>query len=117
MALPATADVVVIGAGLAGLAAAVRLQESGLDVVVLEQSDGVGGRVRTDVVDGFRLDRGFQLLNPAYPEAKQQLDLDALDLQPFEAGLVVGVGEKRYSLGDPLRLPSSIPNTLTAQVG
>ncbi|MFD1947829.1 FAD-dependent oxidoreductase [Nocardioides aestuarii] len=117
MALPATADVVVIGAGLAGLAAAVRLQEAGLEVVVLEQSDGVGGRVRTDVVDGFRLDRGFQLLNPAYPEAKQLLDLDALDLQPFEAGLVVSVGVKRYSLGDPLRLPSSIPNTLTAPVG
>ena len=117
MALPATADVVVIGAGLAGLAAAVRLQESGLDVVVLEQSDGIGGRVRTDLVDGFRLDRGFQLLNPAYPEAKARLDLDALDLRPFEAGLVVSVGDKRYSLGDPLRLPSSIPNTLTAPVG
>ncbi len=117
MALPATADVVVIGAGLAGLAAATRLQQAGLDVVVLEQSDGVGGRVRTDVVDGFRLDRGFQLLNPAYPEARQVLDLDALDLQPFEAGLVVSVGAKRYSLGDPLRLPSSIPNTLTAPVG
>jgi glycine/D-amino acid oxidase-like deaminating enzyme len=117
MALPATADVVVVGAGLAGLAAAVRLQEAGLDVVVLEESDGVGGRVRTDVVEGFRLDRGFQLLNPAYPEARRVLDLDALDLQPFVAGLVACAGTKRYSLGDPRRLPSSIPHTLTAPVG
>lgn len=117
MTLPVRADVVVIGAGLAGLAAAVRLQEAGRDVVVLERSDGVGGRVRTDVVEGFRLDRGFQLLNPAYPEAKRVLDLDGLDLQPFVAGLSVSVGMKRYSLGDPLRLPSAIPQTLTAPVG
>ena len=117
MAVPSKADVVVVGAGLSGLAAAVRLQESGLDVVVLERSDGVGGRVRTDVVDGFRLDRGFQLLNPAYPEAKQALDLAALELQPFVAGVVACAGEKRWALGDPLRLPSSIPHTLTAPVG
>lgn len=117
MALPATADVVVIGAGLAGLAAAVRLQEAGREVVVLERSDGVGGRVRTDVVDGFRLDRGFQLLNPAYPEAQRVLDLEALDLQPFVAGLVACAGTKHWSLGDPRRLPSSIPNSLTAPVG
>jgi phytoene dehydrogenase-like protein len=84
--LPVRADVVVVGAGLAGLAAAVRLQEAGVEAIVVEASDGVGGRVRTDVVDGFRLDRGFQLLNPAYPEAQALLDLDALDLQPFTPG-------------------------------
>lgn len=117
MPMPARADVVVVGAGLAGLTAAVRLQEAGLDVAVVERSDAVGGRVRTDLVDGFRLDRGFQLLNPAYPEAKRVLDLDALDLQPFLAGLMACTRDKRYSLGDPLRLPSSIPNSLTAPIG
>ncbi|NLF90390.1 MAG: NAD(P)-binding protein, partial [Corynebacterium marinum] len=61
------ADVIVIGAGLAGLQAARRLQDNGLTVTVLEGSDAVGGRVRTDRVDGFLVDRGFQILNPAYP--------------------------------------------------
>ena len=117
MTVPSSADVVVVGAGLAGLVAAGRLQEAGLDVVLVEQSDGVGGRVRTDVVDGFRLDRGFQLLNPAYPEARTALDLDALDLRPFLAGLVVCLGSKRYALGDPLRLPTAIRNDLTAPIG
>ena len=117
MTFPARADVVVVGAGLAGLVAAGRLQAAGLDAVVVDRADGVGGRVRTDVVDGFRLDRGFQLLNPAYPEAKVALDLDALDLQPFLAGLVACAGEKRYPLGDPLRLPSAIRSSLTAPVG
>ena len=115
--MPAAADVVVVGAGLAGLVAAVRLQDAGLDVAVVERSDAVGGRVRTDVVDGFRLDRGFQLLNPAYPEAKRVLDLDALDLQPFLAGLMACTRDKRYALGDPLRLPTAIPTSLAAPVG
>ena len=61
-------DVVIVGAGLAGLAAARHLAIHGVDVVVLEASDAVGGRVRTDRVDGLLLDRGFQLYNPAYPE-------------------------------------------------
>ena len=65
--LPAHADVVVVGAGLAGLAATLHLQRQGYDVVVLEAGDAPGGRIRTDVVDGFRLDRGFQLFNPSYP--------------------------------------------------
>ncbi len=117
MPLPGSADVVVVGAGLAGLAAAVRLGETGLDVVVVEAAEAVGGRVRTDVVDGFRLDRGFQLLNPAYPEAERLLDLDALELRPFDAGLAVARDGRRYILGDPLRMPSTLPVDLTAPVG
>jgi phytoene dehydrogenase-like protein len=59
--------VLVVGAGLSGLACAQRLAAAGLEVRVLEASDAVGGRVRTDVIDGFRCDRGFQLVNPSYP--------------------------------------------------
>jgi phytoene dehydrogenase-like protein len=76
-------DVVVIGAGLAGLRCAVVLAERGLEVVVLEAADAVGGRQRTDIVDGFRLDRGFQVLNPAYPALRRSIDLDALALRSF----------------------------------
>jgi len=77
----------------------------------------VGGRVRTDVVDGFRLDRGFQLLNPSYPEAARVLDLDALELMPFLAGVVVCTSTRRHTLGDPRRLPGAIRDDLTAPVG
>ena len=82
-------DVVVVGAGLAGLAAAKRLIASGRSVLVLEASDGVGGRVRTDEVDGFHLDRGFQVLLTAYPELHRQLDVDALHLRSFDPGALV----------------------------
>ena len=82
-------EVVVVGAGLAGLACAVHLHREGVPCRVLEASDGIGGRVRTDVVDGFRLDRGFQVLLSAYPEARDQLDLDALRPRFFEPGALV----------------------------
>ncbi|QBR92247.1 FAD-dependent oxidoreductase [Nocardioides euryhalodurans] len=117
MPLPTRADVVVVGAGLAGLAAAVRLQERGVDAILVEAADAVGGRVRTDVVDDFRLDRGFQLLNPAYPEAQRVLDLDALDLRAFDPGLAVAYDGRRYVLGDPRRMPATLPVDLTAPVG
>lgn len=97
--------IVVVGAGLAGLACARRLHEAGRDVLVLESSDGVGGRVRTDHVDGFQLDRGFQVLLTGYPAARAQLDLDALDLHPFQPGVVVSMGGGTTRLADPLRSP------------
>ncbi|SDS30185.1 Flavin containing amine oxidoreductase [Nocardioides scoriae] len=106
--LPTHADVVVVGAGLSGLAAARRLQDAGLDVLVVEAAERPGGRVRTDAVDGLLLDRGFQLLNPAYPEVGRVVDVDALDLQPFGAGVVMASGGRRVVLGDPRRLPSSL---------
>lgn len=82
-------DVVVAGAGLAGLICARYLTRAGLDVQVLEASDDLGGRVRTDVIDGFRCDRGFQLLNPAYPAVQDEVDLQRLGLCAFERGFVV----------------------------
>lgn len=110
-------DVVVIGAGLAGLVASRTLCAAGLDVVVLEASDGVGGRVRTDVVDGFRLDRGFQILLTAYPELTRWLDLDALDLRPFAPGARVRIDGRFHRVGDPLRRPADLVPTLRAPVG
>ena len=93
--------VLVVGAGLAGLACARRLTAAGVPVAVLEAGDTVGGRVRTEVVDGFRCDVGFQLLNPAYPEARRVLDLAALRLRPLPVGVVVATGDRRRLLTDP----------------
>ncbi|GAB2568388.1 NAD(P)/FAD-dependent oxidoreductase [Microlunatus antarcticus] len=111
------APVIVVGAGLAGLACAQHLVRSGVEVVVLEASDGVGGRVRTDVVDGFRCDRGFQLLNPAYPALKHVVDVGALDLHAFGAGVVVAHGRTRSILADPRREPSLMVASLRAPLG
>ena len=98
-------DVVVVGAGLAGLAAARQLSIHGVDVTVVEAAEAVGGRVRTDRVDDFTLDRGFQLYNPAYPEAARVLDHQALDLRPLVRGVdVVRMsrrGRKVLHLADP----------------
>ena len=97
--------VIVIGAGLSGLRAAGLLQAAGRDVTVLEASDGPGGRVRTDIVDGFRIDRGFQVLLTEYPEVKAALDLRALDLKAFAPGAMVFKDGKRTTLCDPWRRP------------
>jgi phytoene dehydrogenase-like protein len=100
-----SSDVVVVGAGLAGLTCARELERGGLDVTVLEKSDVVGGRVRTDHVDGFRCDRGFQLLNPAYPALQQLVDVDALDLRTFAAGAALA-GPRGFAIvADPRRSP------------
>src|SRR4051795_3900043 len=79
-------EVLVVGAGLAGLACARRLTAAGVTVSVLEAAETVGGRVRPDVVAGFRCDVGFQLINPAYPEVRRVLDVAALRLRPLPAG-------------------------------
>ncbi|RYV49709.1 FAD-dependent oxidoreductase [Pengzhenrongella frigida] len=75
---------------------------------MLEQADAVGGRVRTDVIDGFRCDRGFQLISPAYPEARRALDLPALRLQPLPGAVVVASGSGPHVLGDPRRTPAGL---------
>lgn len=105
-------DVVVIGAGLAGLRCATVLAEAGRDVVVLEADDEVGGRQRTDQVDGYLLDRGFQVLNPAYSAVTRAVDLAALRLRPFPVGVRVRRAHGAAELAHPLRYPTSIPASL-----
>ncbi len=107
-------DVLVAGAGLAGLACARRLHQNGLEVRVLEAAAAVGGRVRSDIVDGFTLDRGFQLLNPAYPEVPRMLDLTALRLQSFPPALAVATGSRMLTIADPLRSPLLLPATIAS---
>jgi protoporphyrinogen oxidase len=102
---------------LAGLAAARALHRGGRNVVVLEASDGIGGRVRTDAIDGFRLDRGFQVLLTAYPEMASQFDLDLLDLRRFEPGALVWNGQTTHLVGDPIRRPRTLLKTGLAPVG
>jgi phytoene dehydrogenase-like protein len=99
--------IIIIGAGVAGLVCGRTLLRAGHDVVLLEASDGVGGRVRSDVVNGFTLDRGFQVLFTAYPAAKRQLDYKRLDLKTFEPGAIIAQAARRNVLSDPLRDPRS----------
>lgn len=106
--MPADAhDVIVVGAGLAGLTATRILHRLGYDVVLIEQHERVGGRIRTDLVDGFRLDHGFQLLNPAYPAARRTFDLDSLVLQPFARGVAVARDDREWLLADPRSAPAA----------
>ncbi|MFC4035194.1 NAD(P)/FAD-dependent oxidoreductase [Streptomyces polygonati] len=100
------ADVVVVGAGLAGLACAGDLVAAGLDVRVLEASDAVGGRMRTDLRDGFRLDRGFQVFNTSYPQVKRRMRLRELRLRPFTPGVLLQTPRGRLRFVDPTRRPA-----------
>jgi phytoene dehydrogenase-like protein len=110
------ADVIIVGAGLAGLATAIRCAEANLSVIVLEAADGVGGRVRSDHVDGFILDRGFQVLLTAYPEAKAMLDYDALSLKKFTPGSLIRFDGSTSRLADPFRAPKTLLETLRSPV-
>jgi phytoene dehydrogenase-like protein len=105
-----TLNVIIVGAGLAGLACAADLTAAGASVTVLECADGVGGRMRTDRVnagrtDGFLLDRGFQVFNTSYPQVQRRLDLRALQLSPFTPGMLLHTGAGRVRFADPTRRP------------
>lgn len=110
-------DTLIIGAGLAGLAAAVRLHEEGREVMVLEASDAVGGRVRTDRVEGFLLDRGFQVFLDAYPVSGSLLDLAALDLHAFEPGALVWKGGRMHRIMDVFRRPAALFSSALSPIG
>lgn len=110
-------EVVVVGAGLAGLTCARDLQAAGVDTLVLEAAAEVGGRVRTEVLDGYRLDRGFQIVLEAYPALHWRLGAASLDLRWFAPALRVRLGRRWWVLGDPRRAPAALPSTLAAPVG
>ena len=105
-------DVAVVGGGLAGLVAARRLAETGVDVTLLEREPEVGGRVLTDYENGFTFDRGFQVLFPTYPAVRRELDLDALSLRRFKPGATLVRPGERTTLSDPLRDPKALTPTV-----
>ncbi len=96
-------DALIVGAGLAGLSCAVRLEGAGANVRLLEMEDAPGGRIRTDIVDGFRLDRGFQILLTGYPALEETIDLKALRLKKFSSGALVRHGGRYHHFTDPFR--------------
>lgn len=110
-------EVIIIGAGLSGLACALELIKHGVSVHLLEQDDAPGGRVRTDNVEGFLLDRGFQVYLDAYQNAGQLLDLAALDLQPFEPGAIIFKQGQKHRLMDVFRRPGSLFSSALSPIG
>jgi protoporphyrinogen oxidase len=97
------ADVIIIGAGLAGLSCARILQKHRINYLLLDGAEKVGGRIRTNVVEGFQLDRGFQVLQTAYPDAKQILSYPNLKLKSFFPGAMIRYQDKFHGLADPFR--------------
>jgi len=109
---------IIIGGGLSGLTAARQLHQQGIDFLLLESTDRIGGRVKTEVMDGFRLDHGFQVLLTAYPEAKRWLDYSNLDLQTFDPGAILLYPDGSHDqIGDPMRDFSSLMPTLLSKAG
>ena len=109
--------ITIIGAGISGLTAAVYLHKKGLKVQILEASDRAGGRIKTDEINGFRLDRGFQVLLTEYPETKALLDYKKLNLKRFLPGATVLYDHGQFEIADPFRRPTALFSTLFAPVG
>ncbi len=110
-------NVIIVGAGLSGLCCALRLQQEEVNCTVFEASDGVGGRIRTDEVDGFLLDRGFQVVLTSYPEAQRVLDFPSLQLKAFQPGALVRHGGRFHELTDPWRRPWAAIRSMFSPIG
>ena len=108
--------VVVIGAGLAGMNAAIQLQNAGREVVVLEAADRAGGRVQTDQIDGFTCDRGFQLINAKYPELAALNILGELDFRFVDRAINIAIDDRTHRLGDPRKYPFSALDSATGSI-
>ncbi len=98
-------EVLIVGAGLAGLNAAITLQSAGVDVTVIEASDRAGGRVASEVIDGFICDRGFQLINAQYPALQELNVIQELDFIEAPRVIEVSLGDRRHAIGDPRQVP------------
>jgi phytoene dehydrogenase-like protein len=111
--------IIIIGAGVAGLTCAKYLRDRGIQSLILEASDGVGGRVRTDIHEGFLLDRGFQILLTAYPEAQRLLNYESLDLKAFKSGAMIRDAQRNdFSiLANPFKEPSQLIPSMFSKVG
>ena len=114
---PAENPVIIVGGGIAGLACARRLKDLGIPVRILEASSRTGGRIKTDHHAGYRLDRGFQVLQTAYPEAQRTLDFYRLDLRRFAPGATIRIRGRFYTVADPLRRPHALLDSLRAPIG
>ena len=111
-------SVYIIGAGISGLVAAIELEKVGYFPVILEASDGIGGRVKTVEAYGYLLDQGFQVLLTAYPELSRYLDLDKLNLKKFKPGAIIFEGgEGSFAVHDPLRNPLKLFSMAFSKVG
>ena len=109
--------ITIIGAGISGLTAAVYLHRKGFDVKIIEATERAGGRIKTDVVNGFLLDRGFQVLLTEYPETKALLDYEKLNLKRFLPGAIVLYDDGIFEIADPFRRLSATLATILAPVG
>jgi len=109
-------DSIIVGAGLAGLSCANHLHKNGFSFLLLESSDGIGGRVRSDRLDGFVLDRGFQVFLTSYPEAARFLDYKKLDLKPFYAGALIAESDRFIRVSDPFKDPSAILSAVFSDI-
>jgi phytoene dehydrogenase-like protein len=110
-------DVIVIGAGISGLSAAFQCESKGLRTLVIDSDQNVGGRIQNDVVEGFSLERGFQVLIDTYEKADELLDFNQLDLKKFEPGALIYDEKGSYSISDPMRDLLSLPATAFSRVG
>jgi len=110
-------SVIIVGAGLAGLSCARRLMQDSVPFLILEADRQIGGRVRTEKVDGFLLNHGFQVLQTAYPEARRLLDFQRLELKTFAPGAMIRAEGRFFRVADPRRRPRDLWSTLKAPIG